>query len=80
MLSICPGQVATPEDEERYVALDVISSNQLAAAQLGDAWHSSADSVEEFARNDPYVQNGLVTEWSVRRWKMVMGDGAEPPG
>lgn len=36
--------------------------------------------VEEFARNDPYVRNGLVSDWRVRRWKMVMGDGAEPPG
>jgi uncharacterized protein YciI len=31
-----------------------------------------------FAENDPYVKNGLVTSWRVRRWVMVMGDGAEP--
>ena len=36
--------------------------------------------VESFAQNDPYVKNGLVTDWRVRRWVMVMGDGAEPPG
>ena len=36
--------------------------------------------VEAFARDDPYVKNGLVTDWRVRRWVMVMGDGAEPPG
>jgi uncharacterized protein YciI len=34
--------------------------------------------VEGFAQNDPYVKNGLVTDWRVRRWVMVMGDGAEP--
>jgi uncharacterized protein len=28
---------------------------------------------EEFARNDPYVKNGLITEWSVRPWSVVIG-------
>ena len=27
---------------------------------------------EEFARNDPYVINGLVTEWHVRQWNEVL--------
>jgi uncharacterized protein YciI len=30
--------------------------------------------VEEFARNDPYVRNGLVTRWEVRSWAVVIGD------
>jgi hypothetical protein len=38
-----------------------------------------ADVPEAFARDDPYVRNGLVTSWHVRRWVMVMGDGAETP-
>jgi uncharacterized protein YciI len=29
--------------------------------------------VEAFVRNDPYVQNGLVTEWRVRKWSVVAG-------
>ena len=29
---------------------------------------------EDFARNDPYVKNGLITEWSVRAWTVVIGD------
>jgi uncharacterized protein YciI len=29
--------------------------------------------VEEFARNDPYVVNGLVTRWEVRPWAVVVG-------
>jgi len=33
--------------------------------------------VEEFARKDPYVVNGLVKKWEVRSWKVVVGD--EPP-
>ncbi len=33
--------------------------------------------VEEFARKDPYVVNGLVKKWEVRPWKVVVGQ--EPP-
>lgn len=28
---------------------------------------------EAFARADPYVQHGLVTSWSVREWRVVVG-------
>ena len=28
---------------------------------------------ENFARNDPYVKNGLITEWKVRPWTVVIG-------
>jgi len=28
--------------------------------------------VEEFARNDPYVNNGVVTNWSVRHWAVAI--------
>lgn len=28
---------------------------------------------EAFAQNDPYVKNGLITEWYVRPWKVVVG-------
>lgn len=34
---------------------------------------------EEFARNDPYVLNGLVTSWRVREWTTVIGDLALNP-
>jgi uncharacterized protein YciI/heme-degrading monooxygenase HmoA len=33
--------------------------------------------VEDFARKDPYVVNGLVKKWEVRPWKVVVGH--EPP-
>lgn len=39
--------------------------------------------VETFARNDPYVTNGLVTRWEVRPWAVVIGGepaGASPAG
>lgn len=29
---------------------------------------------EDFARNDPYVVNGLVTHWQVKPWHVVIGD------
>jgi uncharacterized protein YciI len=28
---------------------------------------------ERFARNDPYVVNGLVQNWRVRAWNVVVG-------
>jgi len=28
---------------------------------------------EQFARNDPYVRNGLVKKWRVRNWTVVVG-------
>ena len=28
---------------------------------------------EEFAKNDPYVINRLITEWKVRPWTVVIG-------
>ena len=30
--------------------------------------------VDDFVRNDPYFQNGLVESWEVREWKVVIGD------
>jgi uncharacterized protein YciI len=29
--------------------------------------------VEAFVRHDPYVKNGLVKSWRVRRWNVVVG-------
>ncbi len=29
---------------------------------------------EEFAKNDPYVLNGLIVEWRVRPWTVVIGE------
>ncbi|HEY5616444.1 MAG TPA: YciI-like protein [Vicinamibacterales bacterium] len=40
---------------------------------------SSPQVAESFAKNDPYVKNGLVTKWRVREWTTVVGPGAEAP-
>jgi uncharacterized protein len=34
----------------------------------------SPEPAERFAREDPYVQNGLVTSWQGRPWLTVVGD------
>lgn len=34
--------------------------------------------VEEFARKDPYVVNGLVKKWEVRPWTVVVGQERAP--
>ncbi|WP_277185004.1 YciI-like protein [Caballeronia sp. BR00000012568055] len=39
----------------------------------------SAEIVEKFARNDPYVVNGLVERWEVRKWNTVVGESAATP-
>jgi hypothetical protein len=39
----------------------------------------TAEAAEVFARADPYVTSGLVTNWRVRKWMTVIGDGATMP-
>ena len=34
---------------------------------------------EAFAAGDPYVAGGLVTQWRVREWVTVVGEGAARP-
>ena len=53
---------------------------------LGGAFAEPADSAmivfrtqeaaESFAHADPYVLNGVVKSWRVRKWNVVVGDGA----
>jgi len=37
----------------------------------------SPEVATRFAESDPYVTNGLVTEWRVREWATVVGKDAE---
>ncbi len=39
----------------------------------------SPATAEAFAKSDPYVLNGLVKSWRVRKWNTVIGDGATLP-
>lgn len=36
----------------------------------------SPDVVQDFVDRDPYVKNGLITQWSIRPWTVVAGAGA----
>ena len=36
--------------------------------------HVSAEEISEFAKGDPYVVNGLVTDWSVSEYMAVAGN------
>ncbi|WP_032095476.1 MULTISPECIES: YciI-like protein [unclassified Alteromonas] len=40
----------------------------------------SDEVAKQFAKNDPYVVNGLVTNWTVRQWDIVIGAGVDPIG
>lgn len=39
----------------------------------------SPAAAHRFAEADPYVKNGLITRWRVRRWTTVIGDDADTP-
>jgi uncharacterized protein len=39
----------------------------------------SPAAAEQFAAADPYVRNGLVTRWRVRKWTTVAGAMASTP-
>jgi uncharacterized protein YciI len=49
------------------------------AGAVGDPPHGAAivfkgvepDAIEEFARGDPYLEAGLVTNWRIEPWKLV---------
>lgn len=36
--------------------------------------------VEDFVRKDPYVQNGLIANWEIRAWTVVVGNDPADPG
>jgi uncharacterized protein YciI len=36
-------------------------------------WTAPREVVERFVAADPYVTKGLVTDWSVRDWNVVVG-------
>ena len=39
----------------------------------------SPEAAERFAKNDPYVTGGLVTQWRVRPWTTAVGADASSP-
>lgn len=39
----------------------------------------SPTAAEQFVAADPYVKNGLIKRWQVRKWTTVVGNGAAAP-
>jgi hypothetical protein len=35
--------------------------------------------IENFVQKDPYVRAGLVTDWKIRKYKVVIGTACEKP-
>lgn len=33
----------------------------------------SQEAADSFAKSDPYVHNGLITKWTIRKWNTVAG-------
>jgi uncharacterized protein len=69
-------------DEHLGIAREAHERGELVlAGAVGDpvdgallVFHGDRPSVaEDFARNDPYVLNGLVTRWQVKPWNVVIG-------
>ncbi len=72
---------AALRDEHLGLARDAHERSQLVlAGALADPYDrallvfadDSRAAAEAFARADPYVLDGLVTSWSVRRWNEVL--------
>lgn len=61
---------------EAYHNGSVVMAGALAEPADGAVLVFKGDSpevAESFAKNDPYVKNGLITEWKVRPWSVVVG-------
>lgn len=61
---------------------ELVLAGALADPADGAVFVFSGDSpaaAEAFAREDPYVKNGLVKSWRVRSWTTVVGDLAATP-
>ena len=72
------------EVRESYARGELIMAGALAEPAGALLIFRAADktTAEQFAKNDPYVKEGLVKNWKVRPWTVVVGqDPSEtPPG
>ena len=66
----------------RFLSLAILFAPLVLAGALADSpagallIFNSADAsaAEDFARNDPYVKNGVAKQWKVRPWTVVVGN------
>jgi uncharacterized protein YciI len=62
--------------QQAYESGDMVMAGALAEPADGAVLVFKGESpavAEQFALNDPYVKNGLIKEWSVRPWTVVVG-------
>jgi uncharacterized protein YciI len=62
--------------KEAYERGDIVMAGAFAEPADGAALIFKGNTpqvAEDFAINDPYVKNGLIKEWTVRPWKVVVG-------
>lgn len=69
-------------EEHLRIANEAVEKGQL---MLGGAFDNPVDGaalvfnadgrsvVEDFVKSDPYVKNGLITDWKIREWTVVIG-------
>lgn len=63
--------------EKARVAGQLVMAGALADPADGAVLIFKGDSpkvAEDFANSDPYVKNGLIAEWNVRTWNVVIGE------
>jgi uncharacterized protein YciI len=66
---------------EGHTRGEIVLAGALGDPVDGAALLFRADSprpAEQFARDDPYVVNGLVTRWRVRPWSVVVEPASGP--
>lgn len=62
--------------EEAHVRGELVMAGAFAEPADGAAFVFKGDgpaAAENFAKNDPYVKNGLIKSWRVRPWTVVVG-------
>lgn len=65
--------MASKSFEEKQLVLGGALDNPADSAYL--VFRSEDQTVaENFAKNDPYVKNGLIKKWEVRKWNVVVGN------
>ena len=67
---------------QAHVQGDVVLGGAVGDPQDGGVLVFKADSpavAERFVASDPYVKNGLVKSWKVRKWTTVVGTDAATP-
>lgn len=62
--------------EDTYANGDLIMAGALGNPANGGAFifqSKTPEPAKEFAKNNPYVKNSLITEWNVQPWTVVIG-------